>query len=302
METMYNPIAFSPVTTLTASLSPSDTIISVANIDAFPPAPNYATIGVDSDAETIRYAAKTGNQLSGCTRGVEGTAKSWDAGEYISRNFTAKDHQAMIDNINELDAEVEQAYSPTNKPTATDVGALPISGGVLTGRLTVNANTAESIHLKRTISGTEYTITIGNTTTNGHAGNVITHQSGGTVNSGLRIDDDGAGVFYKPSASENYVPLFGEHNKPSGKYVGNGLSTTRTINVGGIGGTLFLTSEKGCAYVSAHGAFCWGGTVSSGTPYYYSGYDINLRSGVLTIATTLSYFNENGVTYSFELL
>lgn len=96
---MYYGIPFSPQATLTDTIGAADTIIKVSDVSAFPDAPNYATIGTDEGGETILYTAKTANALSGCTRGVEGSAKSWNAGELIGRNYTAADHAAMIDNI-----------------------------------------------------------------------------------------------------------------------------------------------------------------------------------------------------------
>lgn len=104
LETMYEGFPFSPQTTLTSAIGASEQVIPVADVSAFPDAPNYATIGGnDGDGETILYTAKTSNSLSGCTRGIEGTAKSWDSGEIISRNWTAEDHNVMIQNLKALD-------------------------------------------------------------------------------------------------------------------------------------------------------------------------------------------------------
>ena len=104
LETMYEGLPFSPQTTLTNAISEVETVIPVADVSVFPDAPNYATIaGNDGDGETILYTAKTGSALSGCTRGVEGTAKRWDAGEIISRNWTAKDHNVLIANLKALE-------------------------------------------------------------------------------------------------------------------------------------------------------------------------------------------------------
>ena len=99
MKTMYPGIPFSPQAVLTDNVGAADTIIKVSDVAAFPDAPNYATIGTDEDGETILYTAKTATALSGCTRGVEGTAKAWAAGELIGRNFTAADHAALIENV-----------------------------------------------------------------------------------------------------------------------------------------------------------------------------------------------------------
>lgn len=104
LETMYEGLAFSPQTTLTSAIGASEQVIPVADVSAFPDAPNYATIGGnDGDGETILYTAKTSSSLSGCTRGIEGTAKSWDSGEIISRNWTAKDHNVLIANLKALE-------------------------------------------------------------------------------------------------------------------------------------------------------------------------------------------------------
>ena len=116
METMYGGIPFSPQTTLSDTIGAGDTVIPVADISAFPDAPNYATIGTDAAGETILYSAKTSTALSGCTRGVEGTAKSWPSGSVIGRNFTAKDLAAIQKNVSDHDTELGKKYSATNTP------------------------------------------------------------------------------------------------------------------------------------------------------------------------------------------
>lgn len=104
---LYRGIAFSPQVTLTDNIGEADTIIKVSDVSAFPEAPNLATIGIDEDGETILYTAKTEDALSGCQRGVEGTAKAWSAGEIIGRNFTAKDHNDLIEDLTETAEGVE---------------------------------------------------------------------------------------------------------------------------------------------------------------------------------------------------
>lgn len=104
LENMYEGFAFSPQTTLTSAIGDADSVIPVLDVSVFPDAPNYATIaGIDGNGETIMYTAKTSNSLSGCTRGVEGVAQRWESGEVISRNWTAKDHNAIIENLRTLD-------------------------------------------------------------------------------------------------------------------------------------------------------------------------------------------------------
>lgn len=95
-EKLYPGVPFSPQAFLSDSIGAADTIIPVSDASVFSDAPNLATIGTDEDGETVLYAAKTANSLSGCQRGVEGTAKAWQMGEVIARNFTAKDHNDLI--------------------------------------------------------------------------------------------------------------------------------------------------------------------------------------------------------------
>lgn len=125
---MYPGIPYSPQAFLTAAIGAADTIIPVDKIDAFPPAPNLAVIGSDESAETIRYAAKTDSALSGCTRGVEGTAQEWQAGEVIARNFTSEDLTALQENLRQIDTE------KASKVTGAVAGNLAglSSGGSLT--------------------------------------------------------------------------------------------------------------------------------------------------------------------------
>lgn len=99
MVEMYKGMPFSPQVSLADNVGEGDTVIKVTDISAFPEAPSYATIGTDEQGETILYAAKTTDSLSGCTRGVEGTAKAWPAGTTIARNFTNKDFEAIHENI-----------------------------------------------------------------------------------------------------------------------------------------------------------------------------------------------------------
>lgn len=106
---LYPGIAFSPQVTLTDSAGAADTIIKVSDVSAFPEAPNLATIGIDEDGETILYTAKTEDALSGCQRGIEGEAKAWRAGEIVGRNFTAKDHNDLIENLAELETAAQAA-------------------------------------------------------------------------------------------------------------------------------------------------------------------------------------------------
>ncbi len=108
MANLYKGMAGSPITSLSAAITSTQTSITVDNGSALPDAPNICTIVGDSaQIETILYTAKSGDVLSSVTRGVEGTAKAWDKGTKVARYFTAYDQQAIIDNFAALAAPLE---------------------------------------------------------------------------------------------------------------------------------------------------------------------------------------------------
>lgn len=112
MQKMYSGIPFSPMTTLINNIGAADTVIEVYDISVFPIAPNYATIGTDENAETILYNAIAGNALSGCIRGIEGMARTWNSDTPVSRNFTNADYETIAANIK---TSVQQGVGNANK-------------------------------------------------------------------------------------------------------------------------------------------------------------------------------------------
>ncbi len=146
--TLYPGIPFSPQATLTNNIGAADSIIEVSDVSAFPPAPNLATIGTDEEGETILYTAKTETALSGCQRGVEGTAKAWTAGELIGRNFTAKDHADLIAAVTETrDAattaqEAATAAGTSAKDAKDAAKAAQEAAAAAEGKATTAATTA----------------------------------------------------------------------------------------------------------------------------------------------------------------
>lgn len=146
--TLYPGIPFSPQATLTNNIGAADSIIEVSDVSAFPPAPNLATIGTDEEGETILYTAKTETALSGCQRGVEGTAKAWTAGELIGRNFTAKDHADLIAAVTETrDAattaqEAATAAGTSAKDAQDAAKAAQEAAAAAEGKATTAATTA----------------------------------------------------------------------------------------------------------------------------------------------------------------
>lgn len=102
MQTMYPGMVNSPVTEISAAITAAQTSITVLNGAALPAAPNYFVIGQGELAETVLYTAKSGNTISGLTRGLQGAARAWPIGTKLARNFTEADYAALIANIIEL--------------------------------------------------------------------------------------------------------------------------------------------------------------------------------------------------------
>lgn len=90
--------------------------------------------------------------------------------------------------------------------------------------------------------------------------------------------------------------IFGEHNKPSGTYTGNGDATARTISTGGIGNELLIWNANGCAIVTRTGAITINGGTVKGVTYSEAHY----LDGVLTLATTNNILNASGTNSYYE--
>lgn len=105
MKTMYPGMVNSPITEINAAITAAQTSITVLNGASLPAAPNLFVIGQGELAETVLYTAKSANTISGLTRGLQGTARAWPSGTKLSRNFTAYDHDAFKENIEEINAE-----------------------------------------------------------------------------------------------------------------------------------------------------------------------------------------------------
>ena len=92
----------SPQTELASAIDDEQTTIPLLDASKLPPAPNLATIGTDETAETVLYTGKSGNNLTGVTRGFQGAAKAWVQGTKVARLFTEYDYEALADNIRDL--------------------------------------------------------------------------------------------------------------------------------------------------------------------------------------------------------
>ena len=101
LTSMYPGVNNSPQTTLTTAITADATTIPVADASVLPTGPNLATIGTESNAEVIRYASISGNNITGCERGFGGTTASvWPLDTPVYRAWTKYDYDTLIANIN----------------------------------------------------------------------------------------------------------------------------------------------------------------------------------------------------------
>ena len=125
MATLYPAQVNSPLTFLASAIDSTQTTITVNDATKLPAAPNIATIGTGENAETILYTGKSGNDLTGVTRGFEGTAQSWGINTAIARVFTAYDYNSVKNNQNNLLNEMTASYFEwdyNNPSTSLTVG------------------------------------------------------------------------------------------------------------------------------------------------------------------------------------
>lgn len=124
---MYPAQVNSLQTELAVAIDAGQTTIILADASVVPIAPNLLTIGTDESAETVLYTGKSGNDLTGVTRGFQGTAQSWPAGSKVARYFTAYDADTFRENIAVLQNELSDV---TLIKETIKSGAQVIQGGV----------------------------------------------------------------------------------------------------------------------------------------------------------------------------
>lgn len=102
MLQMYKGAINSPETIITNNISNTDTLIYVQDETKVPTdLPNLMVLGTGISAETIKVLSISGLAIT-VERAFQGTAKTWNAGTTIARNFTEYDYEALKNNVEEL--------------------------------------------------------------------------------------------------------------------------------------------------------------------------------------------------------
>lgn len=173
--------------------------------------------------------------------------------------------------------------------TAEDVGALPIKGGTLRENLKVRSGMGEVSN-----DGGGYTSLSAIDSDNKSRSIMVSHPS-------YRPDLTNAAYIKEVVNGEQKIyRLYGEHNKLSGSYKGNGNASTRTINIGGIGSILLVWGYGSVMLVTSHGAF--GMNYNKTTMTVIKQSEANFTSGVLTLATTNDALNMTDADYSYRVI
>lgn len=94
--------------------------------------------------------------------------------------------------------------------------------------------------------------------------------------------------------------IHGDHNKPGGVYTGNGNATSRTIDIGGKGALLVITSDVGTALVTSRGAICHERTGT--TVMGVVSWEVEFQNGKLKIATTNTLLNKDQQKYYYQVI
>ena len=191
------------------------------------------------------------------------------------------------------------AASSGHTHTASDVGALPLSGGVsMTGELPMNGNPiilspyenwnggAYNV-IDETDNGFEFRASYATVTRA-----VTFNNTNKELNKAIQLWD---------SPTQKMYNVFGEHNKPSGTYNGNGSS--QTIDTGGLGDVILVQltgSGGGFALVTKSGAI--GKLNSNNSVFALADTEAKFIDGVLTLDSSNYGVNRSGYGYNWQVL
>lgn len=192
----------------------------------------------------------------------------------------------VAEGVGAVDAKANAHIANKENPhnvTTEQIGAYPATGGVLGGRLGF-ANGKTLIE-----GGSTGISVIANSVED--IGNITTSRM-------LRLMC--ANVFTKclflrNATGGSYVDyiVFGDHNKPTGTYTGNGSTSARTISVNGLGSVLLVTNGARVFHVTADGFRDFDANTS------YSDPGTTYNGTRLVISGSNKFLNISGTTYKY---
>lgn len=189
--------------------------------------------------------------------------------------------------------------------TAEDVGALSNTGGTITGNLHVSLPSYPVVYLHDTTNNSQGSLSSNNHHTDIGIVNVINdalNQRTLQLFDNTRRENKADALCFVDvvdGVDASYT-LYGEHNKPSGSYTGNGDATIRGIPVPGLGMAVVVFSYTQDSIVLLTQG---GGIIKQGTVVTAISRDTGSYNGAeVVFATTNAALNANGVTYNYQVL
>jgi hypothetical protein len=221
--------------------------------------------------------------------------QNYKQAEYANDDFLAFHNTLPLQSVLRIyrNGQSYSVYGEHNKPTASDIGAVSKNGDVLTGHLDFNNKDAYfAVQKVRTVGDVDHKLTLGVAST---GGSVLEHYSGETLEGRMELDGDG--IRFRKGNEQQWSTVFGEHNKPTKSYTGNGGN--QTIQIGGLGIVAWLVSSNGLqGYVSKNGFM---GMNSNGQASNQVASFITFENGVLTLNNG-GLCNASGIEYTVQVL
>ena len=186
-------------------------------------------------------------------------------------------------------------YHAGDKPTASDVDALPLDGSVAMTGEELWLNNGHGLILCDNTTLAIRSINAADSDDNRRALVVTNSDCDAYVRGALILTDKVNGA----AAAAYYI--FGEHNKPSGTYSGNNGS--QTIDTGGLGDVILVQltgSGGGFALVTKSGAI--GKLNSNNSVFALADTEAKFIGGVLTLNSSNHGVNRSGYGYNWQVL
>ena len=230
----------------------------------------------------------------------------------MQKKFDELAKDVIIPKFNELSEELESSILDTlteveaNEEEGKIAGALalkaymkyvienflPLTGGTLSGNTRLEKSTP-AFTLKNTDNDIEGQMYVDSNK------NVYFRSIESGSYSGFKIlpfTTQGINLF-KACASNGEWYLFGEHNKPSGSYTGNGSVDVRNINTGGIGNLVAIWSVYAFCFLmpTGHTLFYYNDVIQGGTNAMF-------QNGNIYLNITHEALNHDGTIYYYQVL
>lgn len=188
--------------------------------------------------------------------------------------------------------------------TAKQVSALPLDGSVpMSGGLTISRSGWIGIRMRNTTSGREGrlasasngdTVQLLNYTDDNNLCSINLSKETNDLQTMLRLS-------VKKGGHTEYYNIFGEHNKPTGSYTGNGDGTKRVIDIGGIGDTLVIYTHQSIGFVNSSGGVFFRFLATTKDTVYLNG-SCSFEDGIFTITSTSAVINYANAEYFYRVL